>query len=241
MRNAILMIFLPSLALAAGSLECNNAERLSKTSAVDLPGFQNPLTVTFWYKVAVDPGAANDLMIEIANTAITSQIGIGFRSGGNEFQAVKSGGTTLARMPKSPFNQWTFVMYRFDGSVHTLCQVQGSSAACTTGTTANDIGQFNTLFVCDDTFSAFLVGKLADLHISSAAYTDNEMQEAYSCSDFKHPKEVGYWPLWDGTSKANPASWNDLNERRNHIGRVAGTPRTDWDGPPINFCYGGAQ
>lgn len=239
----IALLFLSSQAFSRGSLECANAERLSKTSAVELPGFQTAITITVLFKVTSDPGAVTDLIIEMANTAITSQLGLSFRGGGatSRFGAVKSGGTPVIFWEPAPSefynNKWTFIAFTYDGTTNRMYVKNISTDAYSQTTVTHDAGQFNTLFVCDDTFSAFFTGKVADIHISSGAYTEEEVMEAYQCSDFKHRNEVLHLPLNDGTSKANPSVWYDLNERRNNVSRVAGTPRIDWDGPPLNYCY----
>lgn len=233
---AIILSFIASQTFARGSLECIGAERLSKTSAVGLPGFGSPITITFWERSA-DPGA-NRVMVEMANTAITSQMGIGWRAAGPDLQATKAGGTTLVGMDAPILALgWHHIAYTWDGTTNRLC-VDGSS--CATRNVTQDAGQFNTLFVCDDTFTALLVGKIADLHIASATYTTEEILESSRCADFKHSKEVLHIPFDDGTSIAAVSQWNDLNPRKNHIGRVAGTPRIDWDGPPLSYCYSGA-
>ena len=242
------LLFVSSQAFGRGSVRCNNAERMTATP---ITMGRKYISLTFWFKVTALPGATNDLIIELSDVGLAAQLGIGFRSGGSGFQATKSGGTSLLAFnpaPTSLAGSWNFVAYTNDGTTNKMWIINYSSFMYTESTVALDGGaNFSDLWVCDDTFAANFTGNVADIHVASATYSEAEVMEAYRCSDFKHHKEIVHYPLWDGTTKANPTSWlnhatgpySKITYPLDRLQRVAGTPVVDWDGPPINYCYSG--
>lgn len=233
-RFTLLTLFSCSLCFGGGSLQFDGVDdSVINTAMTDLlPDMSAKITVAFWYWNATNQ-AASRAQVSLFNTALSSQLTVGFRTG--QYGVSKGGGTPLAitttQIPSA--NKWHCVVYTWDKTTNSV-YVDG--ALLGTSATAPDTGRTDQIRLGDDTFSEAWAGRLAYVQVSSTAWTVKEMTDYCSCPDNPTRARVGYWPL-DGFKTYRDMSGYSTTKLTNLS--AGASPVTATDGPPISVCAGG--